>query len=430
MNKIPPSKRIRQETEEFLHNGLAGEVNVLGTLFKLGAQRLLQEALEQEVTDFLGREHYERSQGQEHRGYRNGYEPGRVKTAEGEIPVSIPQVRQTVEPFSSKLLQFLRRNTDVLERLTVEMYARGLSTRDIEDAFRDATGGCLISKSAVSDLTETLDQEYQDFLTRDLSCFDVLYLFLDAIYEPLRRAGLREGLLCAWAILRDGRRVLLGLQLGNKESYDCWLNMLRDMVKRGLNIPLTITSDGAPGLIRAVEEVFPKSLRIRCWAHKMRNVLDKVPEDIRNELKAHLQAIRDAPNLQEGRRIGEEVLAIYSRRYPAAMRSLADDFEAGLAHLVVPAAHRKFVRTTNLIERSFVEERRRTKVIPYFRTEKSCTKLVYATLLRASLRWQRVHISDLEHKQLSLLAKQLGIGDISDAGSNTEQTGQISCVTA
>ena len=100
MNKIPPSKRIRQETEEFF-NGLAGEANVLSTLLKLGVQRLLQEALEQEVTDFLGREHYERSQTQEHRGYRNGYEPGRVKTAEGEIPVSIPQVRQTVEPFSS-----------------------------------------------------------------------------------------------------------------------------------------------------------------------------------------------------------------------------------------------------------------------------------------------------------------------------------------
>ena len=431
MTKIPPSERIRQETEAFLQEGLAGDVNVLSTLLKLGAQRLIQEALEQEVTDFLGRGHYERSQqGREHRGFRNGYEPGHVKTAEGGIPVSIPQVRQTPEPFGSKLLQFLRQNTDVLERLTVEMYARGLSTRDIEDSFRDATGSCLISKSAVSEITETLDREYQEFLVRDLSGYDVLYLFLDAIYEPLRRAGMREGLLCSWAILRDGRRVLLGLQLGNKESYDCWLGMLRDLIGRGLKTPLTVTSDGAPGLIRAVGEVFPKSLRVRCWAHKMRNVLDKVPEEIRNELKAHLQAIRDAPNQQEGRRISEEVLAAYKGKYPAAMRSLADDLDASLAHLMVPVANRKFVRTTNLIERSFVEERRRTKVIPYFRTEKSCTKLVYATLMRASLRWQQVRISSLEHKQLRALAIQLGIVEAAEADAAMEINGQISSVTA
>ena len=410
MSRIPPSERIREEVNHLLQDGLASQDDPLGMLLHLGARRLIQELLEQEVTDFLGRGHYERRQGdQPHRGYRNGYEPGRIMTAEGVLPVAVPQVRQTSGPFESKLMGFLRGHTDVLDRLVAEMYARGLSTRDIEDAFRDATGECLISRSGVSEVTASLNEEYEAFIGRDLSGFDVLYLFLDAVFEPLRQAGLREGILCCWAILADGRKVLLHMQLGNRESYQAWLDMLRNMVGRGLRVPLTLTSDGAPGLLRAIEEVFPMSLRIRCWAHKMRNVLDKVPDTYRNEVKAHLQAIRDAPTPEAGEQAAKEVLDRFADRFPSAMRSLSDDLAASLTHLQLPVDHRKYVRTTNLIERSFVEERRRTKTIPYFATEKSCIKLVYAVLQRASARWQRVRITELERKQLGVLATSLGL---------------------
>jgi putative transposase len=197
---------------------------VTSTLLRLGAQRLAQEVLEEEVTDFLSREGYVRHRdGQPHRGYRNGYEPGRVRTAEGEIPLQVPQVRQTPEPFQSKLLTFLRGHTDVLLRLIAEMYARGLSTRDVEDAFRDGTGHCLVSASAVNELTDRLWEDYEAFTTRDLSGFAVEYLFLDAIYEALRlQGGPAEALLCAWASLADGCKVLLHLTLGNRESYAAW----------------------------------------------------------------------------------------------------------------------------------------------------------------------------------------------------------------
>jgi len=422
MSRVPPSERVRKEVEGLLRNGIQGEGDLTGKLVQLGARQLLQELLEQEVTDFLGRRHYERrAEGEDLRGYRNGYEEGKVRTAEGEIPVFIPQVRQTTERFESTLLGFLRRNTDVLERLAVEMYARGLSTRDIEDAFRDATGQCLISRSGVSVVTEVLHKEYEAFARRDLSGFAVVYLFLDAIYEPLRRAGLREGILCAWAVTEDGSKVLLYMTLGNKESYSCWLEMLRDMVARGLPTPLTVTSDGAPGLLRAIEEVFPRSLRVRCWAHKMRNVLDKVPDEARAEVKAFLEAVRDAPTYEAGRQVAKEVLEHFGGRYPSAMRSLSDDIDASLAHLKVPVRHRKCIRTTNLIERSFVEERRRTKTIPYFLTEKSCLKLVYATVWRASMRWQRIRISELEHKQLAILARSLGIDPTPGGGIRKEE---------
>lgn len=410
MFRIPPSERVKQAINNLLQTGIYTNEGITSLLVRLGAQRLIQELLEQEVTDFLGRERYERKpEDQPNGGLRNGYKTRHIDCAEGRIPVELPQVRNTEEPYRSRLMEFLLGNSDVLEKLVVEMYARGLSTRDIEDTFRGVTGECLISRSGVSEVTEVLWEEYKAFSERDLSGFDVVYLFLDAIYESLReQAGVKEGILCAWAILANGSKVLLHLALGNKESYNAWLEFLRDMVSRGLKVPLTVTTDGAPGLIRAVEEVWPQSLRIRCWVHKMRNVLDKVPEPVKADLKAHLVSIRDAASYDDGRKALETVLNRFEGKYPSAMKSLKDDLEASLNHLRVPPVHRKYVRTTNLIERSFLEQRRRTKVIPRFFDEKSCLKLVFATLWRASQKWRRVRFTEHEQEQLKKLRDDLG----------------------
>ena len=307
-------------------------------------------------------------------------------------------------------MEFLRGNSDVLERLAVEMYARGLSTRDIEDALEDATGTRLLSRTAVSELTESLWHEYEAFSERDLSGFEVKYLFLDAVYESLRQqGGGKDGILCGWAICADGRRVMLHLALGNKESYDNWLDFLRNMIRRGLQIPIMITTDGAPGLIRAVEEVFHKSLRQRCLAHKIRNVLGKVPDSARQEVKAAVQAAYYAPTQEVAEMIAAQVLNNYQSLYPAAMKSFQDDWHACIAYLRCPKIHHKRIRTTNLLERSFLEQRRRTKTIPRFFTEKSCLKLVFATLWRASHRWRNVRMTEFEIQQLRLLQRELGL---------------------
>jgi transposase-like protein len=394
-----------------LHRGLEGELDITSTILQLGMERLVQELVEQEVSDYLGREHYQRRQpGQEHQGYRNGYEPGRVGSAEGEIRVQVPQVRDSPEPYRSKLMSFLQSHTDVLERLTVEMYARGLSTRDIEAAFVDATGDRLLSRTAVSEVTEVLWEEYESFSNRDLSGFELEYMFLDAVYESLRQqGGGKEGVLCAWGICADGRKVMLHLALGNKESHENWLDFLRDMVKRGLQTPVLITSDGAPGLIRAIDELFAHSLRQRCLAHKMRNVLDKVPDNARPEVKAAVQAAYYAPNQAVAEMMASDLLDTYRDTYPTAMKSFQDDWEACIAYLRCPRVHHKRIRTTNLLERSFLEQRRRTKVIPRFFSERSCLKLVFATLWRASQRWQNVKMSEFERQQLKLLRRELGL---------------------
>jgi transposase-like protein len=410
MNRIPPSQKIGKKFEQLMSQGLDGEEDVTSMVVRLGIERVVQEMVEQEVTDYLERGHYQRRRPeQEHRGYRNGYEPGRIRTAEGEILVQVPQVRDAPETYRSRLMSFLRGNSDVLERLAVEMYARGLSTRDIEIALEEATGDRLLSRTAVSQITEVLWEEYEAFAERDLSGYEVEYLFLDAVYESLRQqGGGKEGVLCAWAICADGRKVMLHLALGNKESYANWLEFLRDMVRRGLQAPVLTTTDGAPGLIRAVEEVFPNSLRQRCLAHKTRNVTDKVPNGARVEVKNAVRAAYYAPTREVADMIAADVLKTYQSVYPAAMRSFQDDWEACVAYLRCPAIHHKRIRTTNLLERSFLEERRRTRTIPRFFSEKSCLKLVFATLWRASQRWQGVRMTEIERQQLELLRRELG----------------------
>lgn len=420
MTSIPPTERICEAISEFLTKGISDSGDVTNTLFLLGAQRLIQELLEQEATDYLGRERYERSD--EKKGLRNGYKERGLKSAEGPIPVFLPQLRDTEETYSSRLWRFVKGNSDVFRYLVAEMYARGLSTRDIEATFTDEHGNCLISKSAVSEVTETLWEEYEAFTKRDLSGFEVAYIFLDAVFEPMRMfKGPKEGILCAWAILVSGEKVLLHMDLGNKESYECWLEFLRNMTSRGLNVPVSITTDGAPGLTKAVDEIWPQSLRIRCWVHKMGNILDKIPESHKSDVKAFLTAVRDAPDYESGCQRAKELVDKHKKDFPRAMNSFEDDLEASLAHLQLPAVHRKYVRTTNLIERSFGEEKRRSKVIPRFFDEKSALKLAFATLWRTSQRWRKVRFSEIEQKHVLELRKKLGLIIENPVPSNEDQ---------
>ena len=419
MRKVAPSQMVREQIGRTLSGGVDAESNLLSTLAHLGMKQLVQQALEQEQEDFLGRGRYERrdKEASSQRGYRNSYEEADLSTAEGKVGVRMPQVRGSSEPYRSKLMEFLAGNSEALERLVTEMYARGLSTRDVEECFKDQdTGELMISRTAVSEITDQLWEDYRVFCERGLSQIEVEYLFVDAVYESLRRYGAKEGILCAWCITTEGRKVLLHLGVGNKESEACWREFFRDMIGRGLRTPTSVTSDGAPGLIQAIEQVFNNSLRIHCWYHKLSNIRTKVPEEAAQEFMAHVRAVRDAPTHQAGEAAAASVIESFSNTYPAAVRCFAEDLEALLAHLKVPVRHRINVRTTNLLERSFVEERRRSKVIPRFTDEKSAMKLVFATLIRASERWSRVSVSELERKQLSLLRQELGIDPPSGSG--------------
>lgn len=429
MQRVAPSQMARQQLQELLAGGAECGSNIIWALVETVTRVVVQELLEGEQADYLGgRGRYER-RGEGQVGSRNGYAPGRVRTAEGVFEVAVPPVRGAGQPFRSSLMSFLDGNSEVLERLVAEMYARGLSTRDVEDAVRDATGQPLISKSAVSEITDRLWEDYQAFISRDLSEIAVEYLFVDAIFESLRRHGAKEALLVAWCITSDGRKHLLHLAVGNKESQTCWTEFFRSMLTRGMRAPTTITSDGAPGLIAAITTCFPASIRIRCWFHRLGNIRAKLPDETAGQVLAHVYAVRDAPTLDAARAAADRFINTYGREYPAAVACFSDDLDALLAIHRVPVRHRIRVQTTNLAERSFVEERRRTKVIPRFTDEKAAMKLVFATLIRAADRWCRVSISDLERHQLRLLRAELGI-DPPPANTDDRKTNQTNNIAA
>jgi putative transposase len=237
MRRVAPSVIAREELHRLLAGGADREANIVSALVEAVTRLVVAELLEAEQGDFLGgRGRYER-RGEGQVGSRNGYEPGRIRTAEGPIEVAVPQVRGAAAPFRSSLMGFLDGNSEVLDRLVTEMYARGLSTRDVEDAFRDATGELLISKSAVSEITDRLWADYQAFIARDLSEIEVEYLFADAVFESLRRHGAKEALLVAWCIDSDGRKHLLHLAVGNKESEQCWTGFFRNLLERRMRAP-------------------------------------------------------------------------------------------------------------------------------------------------------------------------------------------------
>jgi transposase-like protein len=405
MERIPASARTREKLKRLM-DGVDKSSEGGSELVRLAAQLIVEEALEGESRDALGRDYYARG-AEPGAGYRNGYRRGRLKTAEGAIEYSAPQIADRAEPFRSKIRKALGTRSAQLERLAIEMYARGLSTRDIEALFADEAGRSLLSRSAVSEVTERLWAEYQAFAGRDLAEFDVLYLFVDGIAERLHLGQPREAVLAAWGIVADGSKVLLHLAPGTKEDTASCRAFFHDLRRRGLCDPLLIVSDGAPGLIRAIEECFPRAARQRCLVHKMRNLRCKMPEDIWPEFKARAHACYQAASPALARMLRDDVVATYADELPAAIACLDDDFEACIAHLQFPVNHRRTIRSTNLLERLFEEERRRTKTIPHAFGERPVLKLMYGALIRGARGWCRLRITEFERRQLQALRAEL-----------------------
>lgn len=411
MEKIRPSEKISNEISELLKKGCSETEDFLTVLIRKSVKKIVQEILEQEITDYLGREYYERK-AESNAGQRNGYESKQLKTAEGKLKIEIPQLRNTEEPFKSPFMSQIESLTPELKRLATEMYVRGLSTRDIQDTFIDENGRPFISKDGVSQITEALSEEYQRFSERDLSGYDVVYLFVDGVYERLRlNMGAKEALLCAWAILSNGHKVLLHIALGNKESYECWRDFFRDMISRGLRMPLLVTSDGAPGLIRAIQESFSKSKRQRCMVHKLKNISNKLPKNVIHEVMPKIKNVYYQTNREVALIAAKNLIDEYADKYPSAIKCFQEDLDSCLVHMEFPVGHHRYIRTTNLLERAFEEQKRRTKVIPRFFDEKSCLKLIYATLIRVSDKWRRISMNELDLTLLKNLRKLYGFDE-------------------
>ena len=379
--RIAPSTRIEEAIEAVLLDGISGP-DELSQLGRLGAQLILQRAVEDEMAAFLGRARYERTP--DAVGSRNGHRPRRVQTAEGELVIAMPQARGSLERFVSSVIPDTRGiiRTRPLEALVIGAYVRGLSDRDIESLAREAGLGH-ISRTTVSGICRELRDRYRAFRARSLGDVRLLALFMDAIYLPVRPEGPTEGVLVAWGFTTDGGRVLLDVCLGQRERTEDWLDLGRGLIRRGLRSPLLVVSDGAPGLVRAITELWPDADRGRCAVHRLRNILAKLPR--RPALHARVRAaywaaLDGATSPQEAEHGLRVLVGELGVEYPSAAACLADDLPALTVHLAYPLRLKKRLRSTNLLERSLEEVRRRTKVIGRFPGETSCLTMAWAVM--------------------------------------------------
>ena len=410
MKRVPPSERLKEEITELLRGKMGDDAtpteSPMAGFVRQVARYMLQVSLEDEATAFLGRDHYRRGV-RARAGWRNGYEPKRVQSEAGVLELAVPQVRATAEPFRPVLAERLGSRTADFDDLVRGMYVRGLSTRDVSALYQE-TVGSRVSKSTVSRITQRLNQDFEAWRQRDLSELPVVYLFLDGQYHAARQGtDEKEGVLAAYALLEDGRSVLVHLDLGPRESADAWLSFLQDVVARGLREPLLVILDGAPGLLKAVKRIWPRAYRQRCQVHKMRNILAKLPRRMQAAMKRLVHQVFRASSHAVALKRGRDLIARFRDRYPAAMECLERDLEECLTYLRFPAIHHVRIRTTNRLERLNGEGRRRTKVIPRFPSERACVSLLYASLITASQHWRGIPMTAPALRQLHQLREAI-----------------------
>jgi transposase-like protein len=414
---VPPSAEIEARIDQLLAVGVGENPREsLSELAKLGARLIIQRAVEDEFDAWLGRARYERRPEYQRglrnyeSGLRNGFRPRTVQTAEGELEIEIPQVREAAETFASKLFprtpKLLR--TEPLKALVIGAFVRGLSMRDVESLCEQAGLGKL-SKSTASRVCDELRERYQGFKRRDLYDLNLVALFLDATFVSVRPSGPKEGVLVAWGFTVEGDRALVSVTLGMRESYEDWLALGRDLIARGLGAPMLVVADGAPGLIKTIEQCWPASDRQRCCVHRARNLYAKLPERERERVKhAYWQALDDAISANDAKqRLRALVDQLDKDGYTAAARCLADDLDALVVHLRYPPRHRRRWRSTNLLERSLGEVKRRTKVMGRFPGEESCLSLVWAVLdLLITHQTNGIHFNQLDRQRLKRMRYQ------------------------
>jgi transposase-like protein len=420
--RVSPTEKIKDQIDVRI-GALVQEgrsvTEVIEELARLGAQLLIQTALEAEIDEFLGRDRYQRAaKAPDARpGMRNGYQPITVKTTTGPVALARPKLRGTTEVFASRLLGAGVSKSNALESLCIAGFVRGLSVRDVEATLAEALGAqAALSKSTVSRVCQQIAAEFDAWRTRDLSLLWLDYLFLDASHFRMHPGSPATPILVAWGITTEGRPVLVGLEAAAAESSDAWDGFLDELADRGLRAPLLVISDGAAGLVGAIERNWSHSLRQRCVIHRARNLLAKVPKNAQDEAKTAYWKIFDVPDkIPAGQRAVDyvqkridEFVDRYHKRFPAAVRCLQEDRTALTAYLRFPREHWGRIRHSNLIERTFGETRRRTKVIGRFPGEASCVTLVWAVLDRASAGWRGLTMTpdgirllqDLRHQLL------------------------------
>jgi len=362
-------------------------------------QQLLQRLLEEEVDGLLGRGRYERREAVDPAaGYRNGFgKPRRVSLSSGTLTVRRPRVRGLTERFESRLLPAFKRHTEEVGRLLPELYLHGLALGDFDLALRGLLGdGAPLSAAAIARLKAGWQAEYELWRTRAVADLEVVYLWVDGIYV---KAGLEKdkaAMLVVLAGLRDGRKVILAVESGYRESTESWAALLRDLKRRGLRAPKLVIGDGHLGIWGALTAIFPEAAEQRCWNHRIMNVLDKLPRTRQAEARSLLTKIPYAATREEAERQKQVFQAWCAKRGLAEVgRRLDRDWERMVTFYQFPHEHWKHLRTTNPVESPFAAVRLRTAAAKRFKKVENATAVIWKTLLVAEHTFRRLDAPEL-----------------------------------
>jgi transposase-like protein len=359
----------------------------------------VQRLLEEEVTERLGREKSERrSQVDPEEGSRNGHgKPRKLSTSAGTVTVRRPRVRGLSERFESRVLPVFKKHTKEVGALLPELYLHGLAEGDFDMALRGLLGEAApLSASSVARLKATWQTEYDEWRRRSLADLEVVYLWVDGVYVKAGLEKEKAAVLVALGGLRDGRKVVLAVEPGVRESSEAWSAVLRDLRDRGMTAPKLAIGDGHLGFWGALTNVFPETQEQRCWNHRIVNVLDKVPKKQQRQAKLVLTEIPYAPTKKEAERLKGVFQAWCDKKGCAAAGELLDkDWDRMVAFYGFPSEHWKHLRTTNPIESPFAAVRLRTTAAKRYKKVENATAVIWKTLLVAEKSFRRLNAAHL-----------------------------------
>ena len=356
-------------------------------------QAFVQDVLEDEVTELLSRGRHERRAGVDAApGYRNGHgKPRRLALQTGTIVVQRPRVRGLEERFESRVLPLFVRRTEQVADLLPELYLHGLAKGDFELALRGLLGDAApLSASSIERLRAKFEADYETWQQRPLDDRELVYAWADGIYV---RAGLEREKACLLVVvgaMRDGRKEVLAVASGYRESTESWRTVLQRLKERGLTAPKLFIADGAAGAWAAAAEIWPTAAEQRCWNHKIVNVLDQLPRSVQPKAKALLTTIPYAPTRAEAIKQREAFAKAYRRQYPKAVEILEKDWDRLVAFYDFPEGHWKHLRTTNVIESPFAAVRLRTDAAKRFKKVGNATALIWRVLMVAERNFRRL----------------------------------------
>ncbi len=377
----------------------------LDEIVREGARRMLAAALEDEVAAYIAAYASERGEDGRRLVVRNGHaRPRQVTTAAGVVEVTAPRVddRRVDEGtgerrrFRSSILPpWCRRSPKVTEVLPL-LYLHGLSSKDFVPALEEFFGsGAGLSALVITRLTTAWQEECRRFAERDLSGADYVYIWVDGIHFGVRLDQDRVCTLVIIGVRADGKKELVALTDGHRESTESWAGLLRDCKRRGMRAPVLAIGDGALGFWAALREVFPETREQRCWVHKVVNVLDCLPKSAQPAARKALAQIRDAEDRDHAEKAIKEFAATYGAKYPKAVAKITEDKVQLLAFYSFPAEHWVHLKTSNPIESTFATVRLRTKVTKGPGSRAAGLAMVFKLVQAAEERWRYVNAPHL-----------------------------------